>query len=84
MQATIVCAPALAVTSARFPFAARTLWIAARDADAARYDTFFPLEQQDTTNSAHPPKVGGGEGHIEGYSIYEKFICVPDLSPPAW
>lgn len=42
MQARIVWAPALAVISARLPLADSTLWIAARDAEAARKEIFLP------------------------------------------
>lgn len=46
MHARMVCAPDFAVTSARLPFKESTLWMAARDADAAREDTFFPVDEQ--------------------------------------
>lgn len=46
MQARMVCAPDLAVTSARLPVADNTLWMAARLAEAARKETFFPAVER--------------------------------------
>lgn len=48
VHARMVCAPDLAVTSARFPFADSTLWMATREADAARKDTFLPVDNVST------------------------------------
>ena len=45
VQARIVWAPDFAVMSARFPLADSTLWMATREADAARKDTFLPVAQ---------------------------------------
>lgn len=49
VHARMVCAPDFAVTSARFPLADSTLWIATREADAARKDTFLPAATKPST-----------------------------------
>ena len=53
MHARMVWAPDLAVMSARFPFKDSMLWMAARDADAARNDTFFPVRGGEDTSAKH-------------------------------
>lgn len=62
MHARIDCAPALAVKSARLPFAESMLWMAARDADAARNDTFFPTKNR--IDKKGETSGGGGGGGV--------------------
>lgn len=64
MHARMVWPPDLAVMSARFPFSDRTLWIAAREADAARNDTFFPFERKRKRRGGNKKDTRRAEDHV--------------------
>ena len=49
-DAIIYCEPLLAVMSAKFSWIANDLWIAARDADNAKYAIFLPTLAIDANN----------------------------------
>lgn len=59
MDARMLWLPLLAVTSARLEEAQRLAWMAAREADADRYETFLPTLAMPATSRKEPGNMAG-------------------------